>query len=169
MKLTRKLALTATLFLAACSPKDSDGMSSEIRSLQSDLEANAATKIYFKTDIPRPGQLCLDGKQACDAKTIAEWLHKDKNRKVSLILEGHCDERGTSEYNMALGERRAAAVKNAVINEYKALYNEDIDPTRIDIISFGKENNPVVKDDSMSYEEYLAKNRVVIVKVKEVL
>lgn len=169
MNVKKVLALSVALFLVACSPKDQEGMTSEMRSLQSDLDTNAATKIYFKTNIPKPGHLALDSQQNCDAKTVAEWLHQDKHMKVNLILEGHCDERGTSEYNMALGERRAVAVKNAIINEYKSLYNEDLDPTRVDIISFGKENNPEPNKDGMSYDEYLAKNRVVLVKIKEIV
>jgi len=61
----------------------------------------------------------------------AEWLKA--NPKQLLLIEGHCDERGTSEYNMALGERRARAA-----SEY--LGSKGIDRERILLISYGKEH-----------------------------
>jgi len=60
----------------------------------------------------------------------AAWLKA--NPKQLLLIEGHCDDRGTSEYNMALGERRARAA-----SEY--LGSKGIDPERILLISYGKE------------------------------
>ncbi len=55
-----------------------------------------------------------------------------KNRESSIRIEGHCDERGTVEFNLALGERRAMAVKNYLVNF-------GISPSRMTIISYGKE------------------------------
>jgi peptidoglycan-associated lipoprotein len=52
--------------------------------------------------------------------------------EVRVLIEGHCDERGTVEYNLALGERRAAAARDYVVNA-------GIDISRIDIISYGEE------------------------------
>jgi peptidoglycan-associated lipoprotein len=52
--------------------------------------------------------------------------------QVMITIEGHCDERGTIEYNLALGERRAYSIKNYLINY-------GIDPTRLQTISFGEE------------------------------
>ena len=164
MNLKKAMILASALSLVACSGKCE---SAEIRSLQHQLEEVAVTKVYFDTNIPRPGQLCLDADQARCAKSVAEALHKDKFLKVNLILEGHCDERGTSEYNMALGERRAMAVKNGILAEYKACFGAELDPSRVDIISFGKEQNPEPNREGMSYAEWLSKNRVVLVKVKE--
>jgi len=60
----------------------------------------------------------------------AEWLRKWPT--VKIRVEGHCDERGTAAYNMALGEKRASAVK-----EY--LESMGIDASRVEIISYGKE------------------------------
>ncbi len=85
-----------------------------------------------------------------EAKTIlkanAEWLKK--NAKVSIQIEGHCDSRGTIEYNIALGEKRAIVVK-------KYLLGLGISKTRLNVISYGKEK-PLVKEDS---EAAWAKNR----------
>ena len=59
------------------------------------------------------------------------------NSDLNFIIEGHCDERGTREYNLALGEQRATAVRDyLVIN--------GIDPDRIKVISYGKEKPAVV-------------------------
>lgn len=60
----------------------------------------------------------------------AEWLKKNSNVKIQI--EGHCDERGTNEYNIALGERRAQSIR-----EY--LVNYGINPSRLSTISYGEE------------------------------
>ena len=65
----------------------------------------------------------------------AEWLNTYPN--TGIVVEGHADERGTREYNLALGERRAVAVKNYLV----AL---GIDASRIETISYGKERPAVV-------------------------
>ena len=82
----------------------------------------------------------------------AEWLRT--NPDVRLQVEGHCDERGTAEYNLALGERRTEAVKSY-------LSSLGIDVSRLRTISYGKER-PV---DPGHTEEAWAKNRRVEFKV----
>ena len=64
-------------------------------------------------------------------RTQAAWMRK-KGKKISFTLEGHADERGTREYNLALGERRANAVK-----DYLMTYG--ISGNRLSVISYGKE------------------------------
>lgn len=85
-----------------------------------------------------------------DAKEIlrhhAEWLLKQKNAK--LVIEGHCDERGTNEYNLALGERRAQEVA-------KFFISQGIDKSRIKTISYGEE----MPLDPAHNEQAWAKNR----------
>lgn len=76
----------------------------------------------------------------------AEWLKK--YQKVQFRVEGHCDERGTAQYNMALGEKRASAVKDY-------LTSLGIDAGRIETVSYGKER-PFVKGQN---EEAWAQNR----------
>lgn len=71
-----------------------------------------------------------------------------RNTAVSVVIEGHCDDRGTREYNLALGERRATAVK-----DYLVAYG--VTPGRIRVISYGKER-PVAFGDSDAAQ---AKNR----------
>ncbi len=79
---------------------------------------------------------------AHDAKVLAE------NPSVNILIEGHCDERGTVEYNLALGEKRALSAKNY-------LENYGLDAARVSIISYGKEH----PFDPGHNEEAWAKNR----------
>lgn len=72
----------------------------------------------------------------------------NKNRSVKVTIEGHADERGTTEYNLALGERRAVAVQ-------KALIAEGVDGSRLKVVSYGEER-PV---DPGHDEAAWAKNR----------
>ncbi|HZV95517.1 MAG TPA: peptidoglycan-associated lipoprotein Pal [Candidatus Nitrosocosmicus sp.] len=79
--------------------------------------------------------------RADDAKTLdsnAGWLKSNANNLV--LIEGHCDERGTNEYNLALGERRAKATMNYLVSQ-------GIQANRITIISYGKER-PVCNEKS---------------------
>jgi peptidoglycan-associated lipoprotein len=84
-----------------------------------------------------------------DAKILdadAEWLRSHADQ-VALI-EGHCDERGTNEYNLALGERRANAAKSYLVSK-------DLDAGRISVVSYGEER-PVCTEHN---EVCWAKNR----------
>jgi peptidoglycan-associated lipoprotein len=76
----------------------------------------------------------------------AEWLRENPARTVTI--EGHCDDRGTNEYNLALGDRRAESAKTFLVDL-------GIDATRLITISYGEER-PV---DPRSNEEAWAKNR----------
>ncbi|MBI5025388.1 MAG: peptidoglycan-associated lipoprotein Pal [Nitrospirae bacterium] len=69
-----------------------------------------------------------DAKPVLDS--IASWM--SKNKKANILIEGHCDERGTNEYNLALGEKRAKATKDHLISLGVA-------PNRIATISYGEE------------------------------
>jgi len=77
---------------------------------------------------------------------IGNWLKKYKDIKITV--EGHCDERGTIEYNLALGQKRAETVKNYLVNM-------GVDQTSIKAVSFGKE----LPAESGHGEEAWAKNR----------
>lgn len=70
------------------------------------------------------------------------------NTSATVTIKGYCDERGTPEYNLALGERRANAVKNALVAQ-------GVSPSRINVISYGEEN-PI---DPAHNEAAWAKNR----------
>ena len=91
-----------------------------------------------KSDVDPQAQQILDSQ--------AQWLAKYPN--VRITVEGHCDERGTREYNLALGERRANAAKNYLVSL-------GVPAGRLTTISYGKER-PVALG---SNEEAWAKNR----------
>ncbi|HAM50127.1 MAG TPA: peptidoglycan-associated lipoprotein Pal [Nitrospiraceae bacterium] len=79
-------------------------------------------------------------------KSVADYLIK--NATLKLLIEGHCDERGTSEYNLGLGDRRAKATKDYLISL-------GVPSSRIDTISYGKEK-PLCTEHT---EDCWAKNR----------
>ncbi len=90
-----------------------------------DFMVNVGNSIYFDLD---KSVLRSDARNTLDRQ--AEWLSRYPNNAISV--EGHCDERGTREYNLALAERRAASVKSYLV----AL---GVDGSRIRTISYGKE------------------------------
>ena len=101
-----------------------------IRGTQEDLIVSVGDRVFFAYD---SAELDPDAQELLQAQ--AAWL-KQYN-KTSIIIEGHCDERGTREYNLALGERRAQAVKNY-------LNGLGVDISSISTISYGKERPAVV-------------------------
>jgi peptidoglycan-associated lipoprotein len=97
--------------------------------------------VYFdfdKYDIRPPDAKTLDGN--------AGWLKSNPNHLV--LIEGHCDERGTNEYNLALGERRAKSTMNYLVSQ-------GVQASRITIISYGEERPACTQKN----EECWAKNR----------
>ena len=96
---------------------------------QADLVVNVGDRVFFGTD---RYDLSAEARQVLDSQ--AAWMQQYSN--VSITIEGHADERGTREYNLALGERRA----NSVRNYLSAL---GVSPTRINVVSFGKERPAV--------------------------
>ena len=97
--------------------------------------------IYFEFD---KSTLTPQAKETLVKK--AKWL--STNKDVRVIIEGHCDKRGTNEYNLALGDRRAASTKTFLVDL-------GITPSRLTIISYGEER-PLASGNS---EEAWAKNR----------
>ena len=90
----------------------------------------------------------IDGAARNDLEANAKIL--SDRTELRVVLEGHCDERGTAEYNMALGAERARSIKSALI----AL---GINSTRLDTISYGEE---IPLDPSTSDESYAQNRRV---------
>jgi len=84
----------------------------------------------------------------------AQWLAKYPN--VRVTIEGHCDERGTREYNLALGDRRANSAKNFLVNA-------GVNAARISVISYGKERPIATGSD----EEAWAQNRRAVTMVPQ--
>lgn len=155
---TIALVLTASLALAACASKapkvlppdpggsaatDNPGTGAPTPGSQADFAARMMGQdtIYFDTD-----RYNIDSPDATALSAQAQWLMQYPGKRATL--EGHCDERGTREYNLALGERRANAAKN-----YLATLG--VDPSRLNTVSYGKERPAALGSD----EESWAKNR----------
>jgi peptidoglycan-associated lipoprotein len=109
---------------------------------QEDFIASISSdRIFFDTDSSD-----VDSADQSTLQSQATWLGKYPDKRITV--EGHCDERGTREYNLALGERRANATKNALV----AL---GVNAARITTISYGKERPEATGSD----EEAWSKNR----------
>ena len=114
---------------------------SEFEGMIKDTAALAAYTIHFAFD-----SSAIKASEKSNLEAVAAALKSDASTK--LLIEGNTDERGTEEYNRALGERRALAAR-------EALAKDGIDPARIRTVSFGKDK-PV---DPASNEAAWAKNR----------
>lgn len=106
---------------------------------QDDLNQTAGDRVFFAFD-----KYDLDDTAQATLRKQGDWLKKYPS--VNVIVEGHCDERGTREYNLALGERRANAAKNYLV----AL---GIDAGRIETVSYGKERPAVVGSDESAWSQ----------------
>jgi peptidoglycan-associated lipoprotein len=114
----------------------------ELPALQADLVAKAGSDtVYFGTD-----EYSLDEASKATLAAQARWLMANPNVRASI--EGHCDERGTREYNQALGERRANATRDFLLSQ-------GVPAARLLTTSWGKER-PVATG---SNEEAWAQNR----------
>jgi peptidoglycan-associated lipoprotein len=161
MKMTRPpmtvaLMATAVLALSACSKKppaelppapgpqttapSSGGMGGPRKGSQEDFIASVSSdRIFFNLD-----DYGVDSQDQATLQSQAAWLQQ--NPSVRVTIEGHCDERGTRDYNIALGERRANAAKNY-------LASLGIDPGRISTVSYGKERPAALGSDEAAWAQ----------------
>lgn len=93
--------------------------------------------IYFDTD-----RYNVDSADAAALQAQAQWLARYPAKRATI--EGHCDERGTREYNLALGERRANAAKNYLVSL-------GVDAARLSTVSYGKERPAALGSDEASW------------------
>jgi peptidoglycan-associated lipoprotein len=170
------LVLVSTLALAACSSSDekpyadsvidgmgtapasssgmsADGMGTEGVTAtqgggtQEDLTVNVGDRVYFGYD-----RFDLTSEAMQQLQLQAQWLNQYQN--VSVTIEGHADERGTREYNLALGDRRANAVRDYLVGQ-------GVSSSRVNTISYGKERPEVMGANPQSW----AQNRRAVTKV----
>ena len=126
--------------------------------IQSDVYTGTDTVKYLASGVPdrvffATNESVLTTASRETLRKQAAWLRK--NSDITVVLEGHADERGTREYNLALGERRANSAKDYVVGY-------GIDPSRISTISYGKER-PVATASSES--AWMKNRRAVTVQV----
>ena len=141
MSMIKALSALAAMFLiAACSnTNDTQTASAATTSVTpgsvGDFRQNVGDRVFFDTDSSTVRE---DGRQTLNRQ--AEWLKKYGNYQITI--EGHCDERGTREYNLALGERRANAARQYLIAQ-------GIPAARLKTVSYGKERpDPVGSDEA---------------------
>ena len=139
------LVIFATLVLSACSTAKKSG------NIDGDVYTGKETIKYLASGVPdrvffATNKSSLTTAARSTLRKQATFLRKNKN--LNVTIEGHADERGTREYNLALGERRANAAK-----DYLMTYG--ISSDRISVLSYGKER-PV---DSGSNPLAWSKNR----------
>ena len=122
------VVIFATLALSACAAKKKSALSGDVYTGKETVEYLASgvpDRVFFATN-----KSCLSTAARETLRKQAKFLRKSK--KLNVTIEGHADERGTREYNLALGERRANAAK-----DYLMTYG--ISGKRISTISYGKE------------------------------
>jgi peptidoglycan-associated lipoprotein len=132
-------AIALAIFMAACSSSQQEAAAPATTTVTpgsvADFRQNVGDRVFFDTDM---SNIREDGRQTLNRQ--AEWLKKYSQYQVTVA--GHCDERGTREYNLALGERRANAAKQYLVAQ-------GIPAARISTISYGKERpDPVGSDEA---------------------
>ena len=135
MKLAAVLAVA--LSMGACANKNplgSDAMASAATpGSQQDFVVNVGDRVFFESD-----QTDLTPQAIATLEKQVQWLQT--YNRYAFTIEGHADERGTREYNIALGARRAQSVRTF-------LASRGIDPSRMRTISYGKERPVAVCND----------------------
>ena len=148
------MLIVAGFFLASCAATktdqggDVDAASASASSssggeitagTQEDLIVNVGDRVFFEFD---SSELTVDAQATLDAQ--AAWLMQYPD--TNITVEGHADERGTREYNLALGDKRAFSV-------YSYLAQAGIDTNRMEYVSWGKERPEVVGSDETAYSQ----------------
>ncbi len=148
--------LSCVFFLAACetpydetdttyNPEDGSGVTGDSGyptdgpGSEGDFVNNVGDRVYYATD---SSVVTAEGRATLQRQ--AAWLNKYSN--INVVVEGHADERGTREYNLALGERRANAAKNVLIAAGVA-------PSRITTITYGKERPAVLGSNAQAWAQ----------------
>jgi peptidoglycan-associated lipoprotein len=131
-------ALVIGLALAACAKNNADelngaGVANGAPGSYQDFASNVGDRVFFETD---QTELTPTGQATLDKQAV--WLNRYS--RYTFTVEGHADERGTREYNFALGARRAESTKNYLIAK-------GVSAARMKTISYGKERPVAVCND----------------------
>jgi peptidoglycan-associated lipoprotein len=139
MRIIKALTAIAAMFVIAACSSDQQAAAPATTTVTpgsvADFRQNVGDRVFFDTDM---STIREDGRATLNRQ--AEWLKKYGNYQITI--EGHCDERGTREYNLALGERRANAARQYLVAQ-------GIPAARVKTISYGKERpDPVGSDEA---------------------
>mgnify|MGYP005699372859 FL=1 len=135
------IILVSGLILTSCAgtQKNVNSGGSITAGSQEDLIVNVGDRVFFEFD---SFELTVDGQSTLDAQ--AAWLKQYAD--VDITIEGHADERGTREYNIALGAKRANAT-------YTYLMDAGISNSRMNTVSYGKERPEVVGSTDSAWSQ----------------
>ena len=125
-------------FNTSTSDSEGEGGADIVPGSQEDLIVNVGDRVFFGYD---SAELDADAQELLQDQVA--WI---KQHNVSVTIEGHCDERGTREYNLALGEKRAQAVKNYLISL-------GVSSGKVSTISYGKERPAVVGSNDGAWSQ----------------
>jgi peptidoglycan-associated lipoprotein len=144
--------IAGLLLLAACSSTPATNnnaggtnaggnttQSSIVPGSKEDFAQNVGDRVFFDTD---KSTIKPEGQQTLQRQ--AEWLKRYPN--VTITVEGHCDDRGTREYNLGLGDRRAHAVA-------RALTALGVQANRVHTVTYGKERPAVLGDNDAAWAQ----------------
>lgn len=144
------LVCVSLLTLSGCAKKAADDMKSDAAGAEESLDSKSMGISEGRTSAPMlPVYFDFDasqirGDQVSRIQVNADFLNK--NPEVNIRIEGNCDTRGTNEYNMALGERRALAAK-------KYLSNLGVSDSRMTTVSYGEERMLLEGQDELSWAQ----------------
>ena len=129
-KITISALAVAALLFAGCAKKevvtnDTAAPAASTRAVSTMVKKPTSNSVYFAYD-----SSALDGASKAALDAHAAWLKS--NASKSVTIEGNCDQRGSREYNLALGQRRADSVKDYLVSQ-------GADASNIDTVSFGEE------------------------------
>ena len=152
------LVVSALFFLASCETATQNALKGSATASKADKVGKTGSSIFGSAKQTQADKLIAVGDRVLfdyDSSELSSEakLTLDKqsrflrvNSDLTFTIEGHCDERGTREYNLALGEKRATAVRDYLVIE-------GISPDRIRVISYGKEKPAVVGSNDMAWSK----------------
>ncbi|MTI44960.1 peptidoglycan-associated lipoprotein [Roseibium hamelinense] len=131
----------AMLFLAACAQTKPDGLdgANAKPGTSQDFVVNVGDRVFFLED-----QSTLTGQARATLDKQAQWL--TQYRSYTVTIEGHADERGTRQYNIALGARRATAARDYLVSR-------GVPASRVRTISYGKERPVAVCNNDSCWSQ----------------
>ena len=130
----------ALLFVVACDRTKPDGLSSNVKpGTGQDFVVNVGDRVFFEED-----QSTLHAQGQTTLANQAKWLNRYS--QYTITVEGHADERGTRQYNIALGARRAQSARDYLVSQ-------GVNASRIKTISYGKERPVAVCNDNSCWSQ----------------
>lgn len=138
-------SLVVLFALTGCSSEPSDSVSScQMGAMQTSFMnyiGMEGDRVFFDFD-----KSTVNSAEAAKLDKQVAWLSQNENVSIRIVVEGHCDARGTSEYNLGLGKRRAESAKAYLVSK-------GISADRIETVSYGKERPAVVGSDEAAYSK----------------